>query len=186
MTYTPGIDRSRVDLLTQLLADHREVEDLFGEWDRTAPDQREAYFCALVPVLVGHEVAEEMVVFPALGGVDEMIRPVIDERLEEQASAEDLLAQMEKMDPASGAFATAFDKLRQSVLAHAEAEEQQVFPLLDQQAEVLDRPTLGIRYEKAKAAAPTHPHPHAPSTPPGNLVLGPIAAMADRVRDAVR
>ena len=45
---------------------------------------------------------------------------------------------------------------------------------------------MGERYERAKASAPTHPHPHAPNTPPGNVVLGPIAALADRIRDAAR
>jgi hypothetical protein len=34
--------------------------------------------------------------------------------------------------------------------------------------------------------APTHPHPNAPDTPPGNMVLGPVAALADRFRDAMR
>ena len=47
-----------------------------------------------------------------------------------------------------------------------------------------DRIELGKRYVKAKEAAPTHPHPHAPDSPPGNVVLGPVAALVDRVRDA--
>lgn len=47
-----------------------------------------------------------------------------------------------------------------------------------------ERVELGRRYVKAKDAAPTHPHPHAPDTPPGNVVLGPVAALVDRVRDA--
>ena len=42
--------------------------------------------------------------------------------------------------------------------------------------------SLGQRYEKAKKAAPSHPHPHAPDSPPGNVVLGPIAAVFDKVR----
>jgi hypothetical protein len=45
---------------------------------------------------------------------------------------------------------------------------------------------LGERYKQAKAAAPTHPHPHAPDTPPANVVSGPVTALADRVRDAIR
>ncbi|HVX20302.1 MAG TPA: hemerythrin domain-containing protein [Acidimicrobiales bacterium] len=185
MTYTPGIDRSRVDILTELLADHRAVGDLFHQWDRTPVEGREAYFCELAPVLVGHEVAEEMVVYPAIRGRDEAAAAVIDARLDEQAAAERLLSDMEGMDPTSGQFGDAFVQLRDAVLAHARSEEDEVFPLLDRYADTLDRPTLGIRYAKAKAAAPTHPHPHAPDTPPGNLVLGPIAAMVDRVRDAL-
>jgi hypothetical protein len=34
--------------------------------------------------------------------------------------------------------------------------------------------------------APTHPHPHAPSTPPGNVVAGAAASIVDKARDALR
>jgi len=39
--------------------------------------------------------------------------------------------------------------------------------------------------EKAKAFAPTRPHPRAPDEPPGNVVAG-AAAVVDRGRDLVR
>jgi hypothetical protein len=38
----------------------------------------------------------------------------------------------------------------------------------------------------AKKVAPTHPHPHAPNSPPGNLAVGPVLALVDRVRDAAQ
>ena len=38
-------------------------------------------------------------------------------------------------------------------------------------------------FEKARDKAPTHPHPHAPSTPPANVVAGAVAAPVDKVRD---
>ena len=56
--------------------------------------------------------------------------------------------------------------------AHAQAEENGAFRLLQQSEDADARMTLGQRYEKAKRAAPTHPHPHAPDSPPGNVVLG--------------
>jgi hypothetical protein len=43
---------------------------------------------------------------------------------------------------------------------------------------------LGTAMNKAKKAAPTRPHPNAPSTPPGNVVAGTVAAVVDKVRDA--
>jgi len=45
---------------------------------------------------------------------------------------------------------------------------------------------LGEKMAEAKAMAPTHPHPNAPNTPPGNIVAGPLAAIADKVRDFLR
>jgi hypothetical protein len=34
--------------------------------------------------------------------------------------------------------------------------------------------------------APTRPHPHAPSSATGNLIVGPPLAVFDRIRDAIR
>jgi hypothetical protein len=97
-----------------------------------------------------------------------------------------MLASMEKLDPASEEFAQKLSQLRDDVLEHAQAEEQNIFPLLRALEHEEERAELGARYEKAKASAPTHPHPNAPDTPPGNTILGPIAAFADKVRDAAR
>ena len=37
----------------------------------------------------------------------------------------------------------------------------------------------------AKKVAPTRPHPNAPSTPPGNILIGAAAAVIDKARDMV-
>jgi hemerythrin superfamily protein len=136
--------------------------------------------------LVGHEVAEEEVLYPAIrkyvdGGDD-----LADARLREQAEAESLLHDIQTLDPNTEYFLASFIKLRADVLRHAEAEEQTVFPALASAVAPDEQVRLGKRYERAKQAAPTHPHPHAPDTPPANIVIGPIAAFVDRVRDAVR
>jgi hypothetical protein len=34
--------------------------------------------------------------------------------------------------------------------------------------------------------APTHPHPNAPDTPPGNVVGGAAAGMLDKARDLAK
>ena len=42
---------------------------------------------------------------------------------------------------------------------------------------------IGSKLAKAKERAPTRPHPHAPSTPPGNKIAGAVAGPMDRARD---
>ncbi len=42
---------------------------------------------------------------------------------------------------------------------------------------------MGTLLETAKTTAPTYPHSHSPNTPPGNLIVGPVAAFMDRLRD---
>jgi hemerythrin superfamily protein len=176
---------SGTDVIQLLEADHRQAEQLLVRFDTTPASERDSYFCELVNELVRHEVAEEIVVYPAIrkdapGGDAEA-----DARIAEQSEAEKLLKEMESMDANSAQFETSFGHLRDAVLSHAQAEENGAFRLLQQSENPEARATLGQRYETAKRAAPTHPHPHAPDSPPGNTVLGPIAAVFDKVRDAV-
>jgi hypothetical protein len=38
----------------------------------------------------------------------------------------------------------------------------------------------------AEALAPTHPHPRGPDSALGNIAVGPMVAVGDRTRDALR
>jgi hypothetical protein len=44
---------------------------------------------------------------------------------------------------------------------------------------------MGQQVEAVKKIAPTRPHPSAPDQPPGNLMIGPVVGLFDRLRDAV-
>jgi hemerythrin superfamily protein len=171
------------DIVTLLKTDHETAKALLQRFDSLSGD-REGYFCEVVHTLVGHEVAEELVLYPIVREIPTG-DAVADSRIAEQAEAEQLLADMESDDPSSVEFIQKFYKLRSAVLEHAEAEESTVFPLLEQNTSTQQRAEMGSRYSKAKDRAPTHPHPHAPDTAPGNKLLGPIASIFDRARDAV-
>jgi hemerythrin superfamily protein len=172
-----------VDLLSQ---DHQEAKQLLNQITSAAPDARNDLFWELMPALVRHEVAEEIVVYPTIRSEAPDGDAEVEPRLKEQQQAEEMLSSMEKLDPASEEFGQKLSQLRHDVLEHAQAEEQNIFPLLRALEHEEERAELGARYEKAKASAPTHPHPNAPDTPPGNKVLGPIAAFADKIRDAAK
>ncbi len=174
------------DVLDLLETDHRAVERLLDRFDETEVSERAAYFSEVVNTLVEHEVAEEVVVYPALRTTGPEGRDIADARIAEQAEAEKLLHEMESMEPRSGAFTARFKKLRQAVLDHASAEEATAFPSLRAGTRVEQRRELGDRYERAKRSAPSHPHPNAPDKPPGNMVVGPILALFDTARDAAQ
>lgn len=174
------------DILELLEEDHQVAKALLARFEETVPADRDGYFCEVVHTLIAHEVAEELVVYPEVRGDQPDGERIAEERISEQSEAEETLADLEKMDIQSGEFATRFMVLRESVLAHAQAEEATVFPMLERTTGGNERQELGARYLKAKANAPTHPHPHSPDTPPGNMVLGPVAALFDRARDAVQ
>lgn len=174
---------SVVDLLLQ---DHQEVKASFAAFETADRTKWWDMFQDLVHTLVRHEVAEEEIVFPEARKVLPNGDSIVDQRISEQSEAEELLSKMEKGGDNDPDFAANLTKLREAVLAHAESEEKTVFGPM---AHAVDRERLdklGDRFAKAKQMAPTHPHPHAPDTPPGNMALGPVAALADRVRDAMR
>ncbi len=186
MADRPMTTSSTTDVVDLLLADHEEAKSLLCRFEQIAPGERADYFCEVVTVLVRHEVAEEHVAYPIIrraapGGEEEA-----ETRIAEQSKAEGLLAEMEKLDISTSEFATTFTTLRQSVLDHAASEEASTFPILEQSEDAESLRALGGRYVQAKAKAPTHPHPHAPDTPPGNLIMGPMAALFDKARDAVK
>lgn len=173
------------DVVTLLKQDHAAAKAAFAEFDSQPSERWGGMFHALSEMLVAHEVAEEVVVYPAIrkleGGT-----AMVEERLAEQTKAEQTLVALERLDPRSETFAEEFKAFTRDVLSHAKAEEAGLFALLEKSESPERLGELGKRYADAKAAAPTHPHPHAPNTPPGNLVTTPIAALFDRVRDKMR
>lgn len=169
-----------------VLRDHERVKSLFAGVDVQGIDQLEEYFCNLREELVRHEVAEELVVYPAFTKHVEGADAVTKACLAEQSTAEETLAELEHETPDTEAFRARLRVLRAAVLEHAAHEERDVLPALANAIGEAELVQLGERYERALQMAPTHPHPHAPDTPPGNKILGPVAALVDKVRDAMR
>jgi hemerythrin superfamily protein len=178
-------ENGSVDIIDALTRDHREAEQLLGRYE-AVDGHRDEWFANVRESLVRHEVAEELAVYPAVRKAADGSEDMVDSRLDEQAKAEEELSKLESMDIESAEFNHAFTTLRATVLEHAQNEERTVFPVIEASTSADDRQMMGRRYERAKAAAPTHPHPHLPDTGPANAVLGPVAALADRIRDAAR
>ena len=76
-------------------------------------------------------------------------------------------------------------QLMADVRHHVDEEEGELFPKLREAVGPEGLQDLGEKLAAAKKMAPTHPHPNAPNTPPGNIVGGAGAAVVDKVRDAL-
>jgi hemerythrin superfamily protein len=172
-------------IVAKLLRDHEGVKQMFAQMDQGGPEQARKMFWDLTKELIRHEVAEEEIVYPEVRKAVPNGDRLANARIKEQSAAEELLAEIEKTGTDDPKFGVRLQKLQKAVLVHAEKEETLIFGPLQQRVERDRLIELGNRYEKAKAAAPTHPHPNAPDTPPGNLALGPVAALVDRARDAM-
>jgi hemerythrin superfamily protein len=170
------------DAIEFLHRQHEQVRGLLDDVLSAQGEERQQSFDSVREMLARHETAEEMILRPltrkAPGG-DE----VAQGRMDEENEAKEVLADLEKMDVASPEFASRFSEFRQSVLAHAEAEETLEFPLLRQNTDAEALRQARDRVQRAEAMAPTHPHPSAKTTAL-NYVAGPFGAMLDRARDA--
>ena len=174
------------DVVEFLLSQHREAEQLFAEVRQGIGETRRHAFEHLVQLLAVHETAEEEVVYPVLRTLGDDGDRIADARTDEESQAKEVLSDLESTDLATSEFDEKLTSFQQLVVAHARNEEQEVFPLLrqTQTADRLQQMREAVR--AAEAVAPTHPHPHAPESAVGNIVLGPFVAVVDKVRDAIR
>jgi hemerythrin superfamily protein len=180
-TPTTGASADAIELI---LADHRGVEQLFHQLNAaTTPQTRLEIGDRIICELSIHAAAEEQILYPAarrILGEGELVDHAIDEHDELKR----VLADLDGAAPDDDRFTAGFREAERLVTDHVAEEERDLLPRLKNEGDPHQLQKLGQALELAKKAAPTHPHPHAPSTPPGNLVLGPLMGIVDKVRDA--
>lgn len=175
----------QLDIVDLLIEQHAQIRDLFGEVEAATGDERRAVFQRLVKLLAVHETAEEEIVHPVarralVGG-----EGIIADRLREEREAKQMLAALDGMDTDDPAFMPKLDELRIAVLDHARSEERYEFHRLRDSFSDSQRKSMAAALKAAEAVAPTHPHPGTESAKK-NLATGPVVAMIDRLRDAMR
>ncbi|MGW2342478.1 hemerythrin domain-containing protein [Streptomyces sp. NPDC001661] len=173
------------DVVQLLLQQHVRIRTLFEEVAAAKGEERKERFHELVRLLAVHETAEEEVVHPFARKNIDGGEHVVKDRIEEEEKAKKVLSKLDDMDPDSPEFLDRFDALREDVLAHADAEERYEFAHFNEVADRSRLETLGRAVKAAEAMAPTRPHPGTDSAAK-NLAAGPVAAVVDRTRDAIR
>ena len=175
------------DVITILTGDHQKVDTLFTRFASGAADRdRRGTVDAIVRELSVHAAIEEQVLYPTVAEEVPGGQQLVDESLQEHQMVKETLAIIERLEPDSPELDELMNSLIQHVRHHVQEEEGELFPQLRAAvgAEQLDN--MGEALEKARALAPTHPHPKAPATPPGNLVGGAAAGMLDKARDLAK
>jgi hemerythrin superfamily protein len=180
------MEEAERDVLDLLIEQHEVVRELLSTIATCPSSERAEPFEMLARLLAVHETAEEEVVHPRVRGIDDAAKALVQSRVDEESAAKKVLADLEKMDPASSEFELAFLKFQQDVEFHAENEESTIFPLLMADADLQERTRLGSMLVAAEVFAPTHAHRMAPDSALGNLLVGPPVAVFDRVRDAIK
>jgi hemerythrin superfamily protein len=173
------------DVVGILLRQHERIRELFGHVREAQGEHRRHAFDELRALLAAHETAEEMVVRP-FTSTDGGSKDVADAHNAEESEASRVLADLEKLDPDSAEFDSAFVTFEHAVLNHARHEETREFPIIRGKASREQREGMGLALIAAERIAPTHPHPGTAGKPAAQWTVGPFASLLDRARDAVR
>jgi hemerythrin superfamily protein len=172
------------DAITSLRDDHKRVEKLFKQFEKTEDGAtRQRIVAEIVRELSVHAAIEEQVFYPAIRKEAGETEDMVLESLEEHHIVKWTLSELDGMSPEEERFEAKVTVLIESVRHHVEEEEGDLFPKVREAMGRKALQELGEQMDAARATAPTHPHPKAPDTPPGNLVTGPGAALTDRTKD---
>ena len=142
------------DAIEMLIADHRNVEQLFKRYDKLAEEEgtyneKEALAATICAELTIHAQVEEEIFYPAAREVlDE--EDLVDEAVVEHASAKDLIAQLADMSPDDDLYDAKIKVLSELIEHHVEEEEDEMFPKLKKAK--LDTAALGPEMAERKQA----------------------------------
>jgi hemerythrin superfamily protein len=131
---TPRVEKpdDSVDAVALLVADHKEVKKLFKSYDAlidadAATEEKEALAEEICSMLTVHAAVEEEIFYPAAReNVEE--QDLLDEAEVEHASAKDLIAQIQDMQPEDDLFDAKVKVLGEYIAHHVKEEEEELFP----------------------------------------------------------
>ena len=140
-------DPLAVKLLKQ---DHREVEDMFDEYEQLEADaEKLALFKKIALALKVHTTIEEEIFYPAERG--DVEDDMLDEAWVEHAGAKQLIAEIEAMQPGEDLYDAKVKVLGEYIKHHVKEEEQPggIFAQAKRGDEDLD--AMGERLKARKA-----------------------------------
>ncbi|MDQ2826670.1 MAG: hemerythrin domain-containing protein [Actinomycetota bacterium] len=113
------------DAITLLTEDHRHVERLFEEFDRTQDPQVALEVCLQLSV---HAMVEEELLYGLYSA--KVDNAGAAEARAEHKEARDLILALKGTDPGSEEFVATMGRLKASVQHHVQEEENEMFPKL--------------------------------------------------------
>jgi hemerythrin superfamily protein len=134
------------DVVELIKAQHRRIDELLEQAEQADPDQMAALLRQVADLLLPHSEAEESFVYPAIKDYDKDESDEVKDGVAEHHHIEGLLQELLAEDPAGpgydGKLAAMIGELRH----HVEEEEQDLLPVLSEQASDEEREELGARF----------------------------------------
>jgi hemerythrin superfamily protein len=178
-----------MDAVNLLKADHKRVEGLFKQFEKTGPRAmatRRKLADQIIAELSVHAAIEEQDFYPAVRRLVPGQEDLALESLEEHHVVKWVLSEIDGRDPSDERFEPKMTVLIDLVRHHVAEEEGELFPAVRKALSRGDLQQIGDALETAKKTAPKRPHPRLADTPPTNLVMGAVAGAVDRAREATR
>ncbi|WP_075353231.1 hemerythrin domain-containing protein [Desulfovibrio sp. DV] len=136
------------DAIALLRADHKHLSDLFAKYEEMrSSSQKKAHVAQICTEFKIHALVEEEIFYPAVKKAlkdDEMI----PEALVEHASINNLVGQLESMEPDGEMYDAKIKVMSEYVKHHVKEEQQELFPKAKETK--LDMNDLGARMASRK------------------------------------
>ncbi|HLI02146.1 MAG TPA: hemerythrin domain-containing protein [Acidimicrobiales bacterium] len=162
-------------LLNRLTRSHAEYE--------ASAELRQRLAHQLVALGSVHEAAEELVIWPAVRRRCPDGDSLVGQALAQEHQAKLALNELRRLDAGSQEFAQCVNAVASHARNHISYEQNQIWPRLADGLADEELDALADRWQAARAAAPTRPHPHTPANPALLATTGKVMAAADRLRD---
>ena len=178
-----------MDALKLLTHDHQSVERLFRAYERTGKGASKRRVRLATRSCERFRLtlrSKSNFSIPRPENFRRSLDSRVLEALEEHHLVKGTLAELEKMSPRDERFDAKIAVLRENVRHHVEEEEGALFPRLRRLMDGAELGVLGEAMDEARKTAPTHPHPLAPDSSPGNVVAGALATILDSGQELVR
>jgi hemerythrin superfamily protein len=176
-----------MDPVKLIKQDHRTVKALFRKFEKaTRKAERQKLGEELIEELSVHAAIEEQLLYPALRARDKRSEEPVLNALEEHHAVKMVLAELDKMNADEERYSPKMHVVQESVEMHIEEEERELLPRVQRLFDEDEREQMARAITMMKKAAPNHPHPLAPDTPPGSVFAAMFARLNDTGKDLIR
>ena len=183
------------DAFEVLAHDHAEVKQMLTQLELGAVRQggagteqlvqRKKLAEQLVIEESRHEAVEEMYFWPAVRDHLPNGDQLADTAIGQEDEGKEVLNELEKLDAGTPRFEKLLADFIRAGREHIDYEETHVWPAMRVALTAEQADEIGSKMQEAKKTAPTRPHPRTPSSPGALKATGPVAAAADKARDAM-
>jgi hemerythrin superfamily protein len=134
------------DVVELIKIQHRRIDELLEQAEQAEPEQTAVLLRQVADLLLPHSQAEESFVYPAIKDYDRDEADEVKDGVAEHHHIEGLLQELLAEEPGGpgydGKLAAMIGELRH----HVEEEEQDLLPVLSEQASDEEREELGARF----------------------------------------